>query len=255
MLYSVPVLDLILVAARMGGMIFTAPFFGSRNYPAPLRIGLMFFLAILINPLISSTVVYDVSTFLDLGAKIVSELMIGVFVGFVLTLYWNFIYFAGDIIDRDIGFSMVNVVNPMDESQIPITANLFYIFATLIFVQLDFHHELITAMTVSFERIPLGFSFFSVTSFPILLDALRETFVIGFQIAAPFVITVLISNIILGLLAKAMPGMNVFILGMPFKIFFGFLLFIILMPFYYEIFAEVIGHGFKYVTQFFNLFP
>lgn len=255
MVYSVPLLDLILVAARMGGMIFTAPFFGSRNYPTPLRIGLMVFLTILINPLISSTMVYDISTFADFAVKIINELFIGIFVGFILTLYWNFIYFAGDIIDRDIGFSMVNVVNPMDESQIPITANLFYIFATLIFIQLDFHHELITAMVVSFEKIPLGFSFFSVTTFPILLDILKASFVIGFQIAAPFVITVLISNIILGLLAKAMPGMNVFILGMPFKIFFGFLLFIILMPFYYDIFSEVLHHGFYYVGRFFNLFP
>jgi flagellar biosynthetic protein FliR len=131
---------------------------------------------------------------------------------------------------------------------------LFYIFATLIFLQLNLHHEVIVALVTSFERIRLGTDFFGVISFPILGDLVSESFVLGFQIAAPFVITIMISNFVLGMLSKAMPGMNVFILGMPFKIFFGFLLFIILMPYLYEIFSNILGDGFYYFMRFFQLF-
>ncbi len=251
---SIPYFDMILIFARIAGMVFTAPIFGSRNYPAQVKIGLIFFMSLILFPLVGSDIIYDVSSSYQIIFFLINEILIGVFMGLILTVYMGFIYFAGDLIDRDLGFAMVNVVNPLDESQIAITSNLFYIFAMLIFLQLDFHHEIITALVVSFEKIKLGTIFFSVPSFDILLDIIAESFVLGFQIAAPFVITVLIANIILGLLAKAMPGMNVFILGMPFKIFFGFLLFIILMPYLYEIFSDILGDGFKYIVRFFNLF-
>lgn len=251
---SIPFFDIILIFARIAGLIYTAPIFGSRNYPAQIKIGFVLFLSIILFPLIQSNILYDVSSAYQIFFLIVNEVLIGVFMGLILTMYFGFIYFAGDLIDRDLGFAMVNVVNPLDESQIAITSNLFYIFAMLIFLQLNFHHEVITALVVSFEKIKLGTLFFSVPSFDILLDIVEESFVLGFQLASPFVITVLIANIILGLLSKAMPGMNIFILGMPFKIFFGFLLFIILMPYFYEIFAQILGDGFRYIVRFFNLF-
>jgi flagellar biosynthetic protein FliR len=142
----------------------------------------------------------------------------------------------------------------MDESQIPITSNVFYVFSTLIFLQLNLHHELISALVVSFERIELGSFFKAAESIELLLNIVQQSFVIGLQIAAPFVISVLIANIILGLLSKAMPGMNVFILGMPFKIFFGLLLFIILVPYLYEIFSNILDYGFYYIKEFLNFY-
>lgn len=251
---SIPLLDLVLIFSRMGGLIFAAPIFGSRNYPVPMKIGLVFFTSLLIFPLISTSIYFDPSTFWGFAILIINELIIGLFIGLILTIYFNFIYLAGGIIDREIGFAMVNVVSPMDESEMPITSNIFYVFSTLLFFQLNLHHQLISALIVSFRDIPLGRNFFSVSAFAILIEVLQHSFVIGFRIAAPFVIIILISNIILGLLAKAMPGMNVFILGMPFKIFFGLLLFIVIMPYLYELFAETLKQGFYYIQMFFNMY-
>ena len=251
---SIPLLDIFLVAGRMGGMIFAAPILGSRNYPLPAKIGLIFFTTLLVYPFINSTITYDVSTFWGFAILMVNELMIGLFIGLLISVYFNFIYFAGDVIDYHLGFSMVSVFNPLDETQIPVTANVFYVFSTLIFLQLNLHHELISARVASFSKIELG-SFFKVTeSFPLILDIVQESFVIGLQIAAPFMITVLISDIILGLLSKAMPGMNIFVLGMPFKIFFGLILMIILMPYLYEIFSQVLDAAFFFVVEFLNLY-
>lgn len=254
MTYSIPLLNIILVAGRMAGMIFTSPVLGSRNYPVHYKIGLMAFLTLLVYPMITIDLTYQVETFWGFGWYLANEIVIGMTIGLILTLYFNFIYFAGDLIDRDIGFAMVNVVNPLDESQIAVTSNLFYLFATLIFLQLNFHHELIAALLASYQRIAVGTSILLAPTYDILLDVTATSMILGFQIAAPFVITILISNIILALLSKAMPGMNIFILGMPFKIFFGFLLFIILMPYLYDIFGQILGNSFEYVLRFFSLF-
>lgn len=251
---SIPLLNIFLIAGRFAGMIFTAPIFGSRNYPIPMKIGLVFFSTLLVFPFVETTIAYDVSTFLAFGMLLINELMIGLFIGLILSVFFNFIYFSGDIIDHELGYSIVSVINPLDESQIPITSNIFYVFSTLIFLMLNMHHELISALVISFSRIELG-SFFKVSeSLAMLVEIVQQSFVIGLQIAAPFVISILIANIILGLLSKAMPGMNIFVLGMPFKIFFGLLLFIILMPYFYEIFSNILDYGFYYVKEFFNFF-
>lgn len=251
---SIPLLDIFLIAGRMGGMIFAAPIFGSRNYPIPMKIGLIFFTTILVFPFVNSTVTYDVSTFWGFAILMVNELMIGLFIGLLISVYFNFIYFAGDIIDHQLGFSIISVINPMDESQIPITSNIFYIFSTLIFLQFEMHHQLISALVVSFSKIELGSFFKAAESLTILLDIVQQSFIIGLQIAAPFMITILIADIVLGLLSKAMPGMNIFVLGMPFKIFFGLILFIILMPYLYEIFSNVLNSVFYYVEQYFEFY-
>ena len=251
---SIPLLNIFLVAGRMGGMIFTAPIFGSRNYPVPMKIGLIFFTTVLVYPFVNATVTYDVSTFLEFGLLLMNELMIGLFIGLLISVYFNFIYFAGDIIDHQVGFSIISVVNPLDESQIPITANVFYVFSTLIFLQLNLHHELITALVYSYTRIALGSFFNAADSLRMIVDIVQQSFIIGLQIAAPFMITILISDIILGLLSKAMPGLNIFVIGMPFKVFFGLLLFIVLMPYLYEIFAEILDSVFYYLKAYFELY-
>ena len=254
MTYSIPLLNIILVAGRMAGMIFSAPILGSRNYPVQYKIGLMFFLTILVYPMIPIDVSYPIDTFWGFGWYLANEVVIGLTIGLILSIFFNFIYFAGDLIDRDLGFAMVNVINPLDESEIAVTSNLFYLFATLIFLQLDFHHQLIAALIKSFDEIRIGTAILLAPTFDILLDVTAASMIFGFQIAAPFIITILISNIILALLSKAMPGMNIFILGMPFKIFFGFLLFIILMPYLYDIFGQILGEGFGYIQRFFTIF-
>lgn len=250
----IPLFDFILVAGRMGGLIFTAPIFGSRNYPVPLKIGFILFSTVLIYPLVGVSTLYDPGTILGFMALLINEILIGIFLGLLVSVFFNFIYFAGDLIDRQLGFSIVNVVNPLDESQIPITANIFYVFSSLIFLQLNFHHKLISALIYSYTSIHVGTFFDIAASFPLFLEVVSRSFVIGLQIASPFMITVLIADIILGLLSKAMPGMNIFILGMPFKIFFGLLLFIILMPYMYDIFSTILDSVFYYLKGYIEMY-
>lgn len=250
----IPLLEALLIGARIIAMFTTAPIFGSRNYPVRLKVGLAMFLTLLLFPIVGHTVLIDASTLLSFGAYLINEIIIGLTMGLILSIFFNFVYLAGGIIDRELGFSMVSVISPLDESEIPITANLLYLMAVLIFFQLDLHHLMIQGIVASFGQIPVGTPLFSQNVMPIILDVLGASFVLGFKIAAPFMVIILISNIVLGILSKAMPGMNIFILGMPFKIFFGLLIFIVMMPYLYQAFAVALKNSFFFLEELFKLF-
>jgi flagellar biosynthetic protein FliR len=79
------------------------------------------------------------------------------------------------------------------------------------------------------------------------VELFGQAFVIGVRLSAPFIITTMVANIILGMLSKAMPGMNVFMIGMPFKIFVGLTLFSLIMPVYYNSFIELYKMVYNYL--------
>lgn len=231
-------------------MIATLPIFGSRNYPLIAKMGLTLFLTVLISPIakISSAVSIDLGW--NFVLILVNEVIFGLFLGFLVSIYIGFIYFAGDIIDYLIGFSMVSVMNPLDENQMPITSNLLYVYLTLVFLSLDLHHRLIVTLAESFSKVEIGAFIRAAESLSYLMRVVSETLMIGFSIAAPFIITVLVADIVLGLLSKAMPGMNVFILGMPFKILIGISVFIIIVPVLYDLFGQYINQSINLIREF-----
>lgn len=240
----------LLVGARIAGMITTLPLFGGRNYPLIAKIGLVLFLTILVVPLANIETVLA----LDMGWKfvllLVNEIVLGLFLGLIVALYLGFIYFAGDVIDYLIGFSMVSVLNPLDETQMPITSNLFYVYLSLVFLSLDLHHKVLLALADSFVRIEIGSFIRAAESLSYLMRIVAESLFIGFSLAAPFVITILVADIVLGLLSKAMPGMNIFILGMPFKILIGLFVLLVILPMLYEVFGDFIHAGIDLLNEY-----
>lgn len=224
------------------------PVFGSNNIPLQIRILFLAFVSLMMLPIIkmTQTVPYDMMVF---GGMLLSEFIIGLCIGFIGLLVTNAIYLAGLMIDMSVGFAMVNVVGVQDESEVPITANFFYILAMFIFLLLDFHHEVIKAIVKSYEMIPIGglnFNFFVVSHF---FGIMKESFEIGFQIAAPIILTILVLDIILGVLSKAMPGMNIFAIGLPGKITVGLLTLYLVMPYIQNIFVLLFQKMMEYMNQ------
>lgn len=238
------------VGARITGMITVLPIFGSRNYPLVAKVGLILFLTVLVAPIAKISFAVPVDLGLSFAFLIINELIFGLFLGFLVTVYLGFIYFAGDIIDYLIGFSMVSVMNPLDETQMPITSNLLYVYLTLVFLSLDLHHRLIITLAESFSKVEVGALIKGTESLSYLMKVVSEMLLIGFSLAAPFVITILVADIVLGLLSKAMPGMNIFILGMPFKILIGVTLFLLVVPMLYELFGAYISEGVDWINRY-----
>lgn len=236
-----------LIFTRFSGLFVLLPVFSSRNIPWSIKAAILIFISLAIMPIAALNTSVVIESFPQLIYLMLIEFIIGLSFGMVIVLLLSSIYLAGGLLDRNIGFSMVNVISPMDQSSMPVSANLYYMFAMMIFLFTNGHHIMIQALVKTIETIPLGQGLLNVFIVMDFTELISQAFVIGIRLSAPFIITIMVANIILGMLSKAMPGMNVFMIGMPFKIFVGLTLFSLIMPAYYNSFIELYGMIYNYV--------
>ncbi|MDM8533107.1 flagellar biosynthetic protein FliR [Clostridiaceae bacterium HSG29] len=249
MIYFDYMIILILVFVRMTALFILTPIFNNKNVPVIAKIGFIFFLSYIIMPIVIINNNLVIENFFDLGKFMVIEFSNGVAFGFVVSISISFIYIAGLLVDRNIGFAMVSVISPQDESQIPVSANLYFLFLMLAFFTLDFHLKLIEAIVKTYEILPLGTSIINYRLVYFYTEIMTQAFIVGVQIAAPFILTILVANIILGLLSKAMPGMNVFLIGMPLKVFVGLVTFLIIIQYYFDAFNMQLLRMIEYIYK------
>lgn len=227
----------ILIFTRIAAMFSLIPFFGAANTPMQVRVAFVMMLTVLVYPLSSIMNPAEITTLMSLFYHILIEIGFGLSVSIAVAIVYNAIYLAGMVIDTGIGFSMVNVISATDENEIPLTANLFYLMAMMIFLATDSHHRILEAVWYCFKVVPLAGNVIDLGVIDIFNIIFVQSFIIALKIAAPFLMTILVADIIMGLLSKAMPGFNVFMVGMPVKILIGFLLFYILIPYISRIIA------------------
>ncbi|MCX7922389.1 MAG: flagellar biosynthetic protein FliR [Clostridia bacterium] len=232
----------ILVFVRMTGMFVIAPIFGRRNIPTILKIGLAFFLALLLINTIKVPNLSDYSNIYQFAVLVFKEFIVGLTIGYISYLVFMGIYMSGQLIDMQVGFGMVNVLDPVSNIQVPITSNFYFILSMMIFLAANGHHVLIRALFESYQVIPLGGAVFNSN---LMVDIIRVTgnmFLVGFKIAAPVIAAILISDIALGVMAKTVPQLNVFVIGMPLKIVLGIAVIIITMPVFIS-FIDILRDG------------
>lgn len=220
----------LLVFVRMTGLFVTAPIFGRGNIPAYFKIGFAFTTALLMTNVIQVGNIIETDNFMIYALYIIKEFIVGIIIGFVAYAVFTSIYIAGQIIDMQIGFGMVNVIDPLSNIQVPVTANLYYMLAMLIFLATNGHHMLIKALYQSFDIVPLGSAIIGPQMKDNILVVFKNMFSMGVKIAAPILAAIIIADVVLGIISKTIPQMNVFVLGMPLKIFIGLVIILITIP-------------------------
>ncbi|SHJ91432.1 flagellar biosynthetic protein FliR [Paramaledivibacter caminithermalis] len=246
------IIILILVFSRISGIFLLTPVFGTKTIPRTLKIGIAGFLTLIAFPIITISSKLQIIHVYQLLYYMLIEFLIGLVFGFISLLILNSIYIAGVLVDRNIGFSIVSVISPQDESQIPITANFYYVMCILVFLMTDLHHTLIKAVLHSFKIIPIGYETVKLLFVDKVIEILETSFILGFKIAVPVMITIFITNVILGILSRAIPQMNVFVVGMPLKIFIGLVTIFIVLPLYFKVFSNIFAIMFDYIKEFLN---
>lgn len=214
----------LLVLVRMSGLFILSPIFGRQNMPAIFKIGFSFMLAVIfMNALPIGTETYFQNIY-QYMVLIIREFAIGLVMGYITYAVMSAIYVAGQLIDTQVGFGIANVMDPISNIQIPLTSNFYYIFIILVFLLLNGHHMLVRALFQSFEAIPVGQ--FAVTGefLTLTISIITTMFLVAIKISAPIIAAIFITDIVLGVLSKTMPEMNVFALGMPLKIIIGLLI-------------------------------
>lgn len=228
----------ILILVRVTGLFVISPVFGRNNLPVIMKIGLSVIIALILLPLKINTFHLSIDNYRTLIFWIISEFLIGIIIGFIAFTYFAVIYLAGTIIDIQMGFGMVNIMDPQTNIQMPLAGGFYNILIILLFLNINGHHKLIQSLIYSYEILPVGFNIFinkNIVNY--LIKTFTEIFILAFQLSAPILISIFLANIILAILARVMPQMNVFIVGLPFKIFIGIIVILItlqLLPYYSE---------------------
>ncbi len=233
-----------LIFVRITGFIYTAPFFSLKNVPVRVKSGISIFLA----AIIFYTAQYEVPQYngvIGYAYLVVVEALLGAIMGFFANIAYYIVGFAGNIMDMEIGFSMVNELDPITMTQTTITSNLYGYLVLLMMMATNLHHYFIRAIVDSFRVIDIGQAVFHPDMYKLMGTFLKDYFEIGFRIVLPIYASILLVNTILAILAKVAPQMNMFVIGMQLKIFVGLfvlLLIIGLVPSVSDfIFNEMIG--------------
>ena len=234
---------IILVLVRVTGLFLISPIFSGINIPNTYKVGFSLMIALVISNVVDGPAAPMGDMYLII--ECIKELLVGFVIGFISYLFFSIFSIVGQVVDVQIGLSMVSVLDPQSNVQMPVTGNFYQIMAILIFLITNGHHFLIEALVESYNYIPIGNLSLSIGMVNQFVVIIGKLFIIGFKIGSPILVTVILADVLLGILAKTMPQMNVFIVGMPLKILVGIFLIITTLP----IFFMTLQHIFNSMSE------
>ena len=238
----------ILVLARMVSMITMAPILGSGTVPPQAKIGVGFMLSIIVFPIVSRNFPpIPADTILFFG-MIIKEFMVGALFGLMGAALFAGVQLSGQIFGMQLGFGIVNVIDPLSDLQVSILGQFEFLLAVLLFIAVDGHHLLLLSIANSYHYVPMSSFHMSPPLAGEIADLLAKIFVIAYKVGFPMIAAIFIVNVAMGLIARTVPQMNIFIVGLPLNIFVGLsimamsmgFLFFVLRAHFDELFREVI---------------
>jgi len=209
-----------------------APIFGHRTWMARAKVGLAFTVSIILFPLVAESTPEIPVGVLPYALMMIKEVLMGVVMGFVVLLLFVGIQFAGQLAGLQMGFGIVNVIDPQSSNQVSIMGQFLNVLAILLLLSLNGHHTILTGLVTSFETIPLGGVELKVGLMYKMITLTTQVFVIAVQISAPIMTALFLVTAALGVLARTVPQMNVFMVGFPVQITVGLGAFLVCLPFF-----------------------
>ncbi len=221
----------LLIFARIAGVVSVAPIYGTRGVPRRVRVGFGICIALVVASATEYTPL-NYTTLIGFTVLLVKELLLGLSVGLASNLCLTIINLSGMFIDREIGFTMVTAFDPTTNTSITISADLYNYLVLLIMLCSNMHHFILRAICDSFQVIPVGGINLQEEALQTLaLTFIEEYFLVGFQIALPIFISITLCNVVLGILAKTAPQMNMFSVGIELKLLLGLIVMMVTVMF------------------------
>ncbi|RDI47443.1 flagellar biosynthetic protein FliR [Falsibacillus pallidus] len=217
----------LLVFVRVSTFFVTMPLFSYRTIPAQHRIGLAFFLAWIMYYTVDAPALEINGLYILL---IMKEALVGLLIGFAAYMMMAAIQIAGGFIDFQMGFAIANVIDPQTGAQSPLMGQYLYTFSLLLLLTLDGHHLILDGIYYSYQFIPIDqpwLNFGSSHLVEYMIRAFGSMFVIAFQMSIPIVACLFLVDTALGIVARTVPQLNIFVVGFPIKIGVSFIVLII----------------------------
>ncbi|MDQ0227592.1 flagellar biosynthetic protein FliR [Metabacillus niabensis] len=219
----------LLVFIRITAFFVTLPFFSYRNIPNIHKIGFSFFLAwIMFFTLDLPTIEIDGHFFM----LILKEALFGLLIGFSAYFIIAAVQIAGSFIDFQMGFAIANVIDPQTGVQSPLIGQFLYTFALLLMISINAHHLLLDGVFYSYQFVPIDQLYLplgneNVVEF--IVQSFNSMFLIAFQMSIPVVGSLFLVDIALGIVARTVPQLNIFVVGLPLKVGVSFIMLILVM--------------------------
>lgn len=163
---------------------------------------------------------------------VMKEVLVGLFIGFMAYMMLSAVQTAGGFIDFQMGFAIANVIDPQTGAQSPLIGQYLYVFTLLLLLTVNGHHLILDGIYYSYQLIPIDQMVFALTDDHFVEFVFRSfamMFTIAFQMAIPIVATLFLVDVALGILARTVPQLNVFVVGFPIKIAVSFIVLFIVM--------------------------
>ncbi|MCM3356917.1 flagellar biosynthetic protein FliR [Psychrobacillus sp. MER TA 171] len=220
---------LLLIIARVSAFMITLPLFSHRTIPATHKIAF----AVILSWMMYYTM--DVSPF-DINGEyillIIKEVMVGLFVGLLAYIILSAIQIAGGFIDFQMGFAIANVIDPQTGAQSPLIGQFLNIIALLLLLALNGHHLILDGIFYSYQFIPMEttwLAFGQENYVEFIMKTFAGVFAVAFQMSIPIVATLFLVDIALGITARTVPQLNIFVVGFPIKIGVTFIVLLVMM--------------------------
>ena len=230
----------LLVLTRTSGIFFISPFFGSMNISYKLRACAAILLAVLLFPVVVKMYVIETpANVLMFAGTVAKELFVGWLIGLVGYITLAAVNMAGKIMDMQVGFAVVQMMDPTTQQQTGLIGTFLYNLTIIYFIITNGHHVIISALAESFRIIPLNPMLWNETLPQLMIDLTAGIFMNGMKIAMPVTFAILLTNVGMGILARTMPQMNIFVVGIPLQLTIGTSMLSMVLPFYI-LFLDVI---------------
>lgn len=232
----------LLVLLRVSALLIVAPIFGHRNYLGRAKIGLAFMVSLVIFPLVADAGLAVPQGLFPYAFMMMREVAMGLILGFAVLLLFVGIQFAGQLAGLQMGFGIVNVIDPQSSNQLSIMGQFLNILAILFLLCINGHHMILKGLVSSFEVVPLGQVVLTASVMSKVIALTSQVFVIAVKISAPILLALFLVSVALGVLARTVPQMNVFIVGFPVQIGVGMGVMMVGLPLFYVL-VERLTHN------------
>ena len=243
--------SVLVIGLRVSGLMLFAPFFGSAVVPPRIKAALVIAITAVLYPVYSPHL--QAVTLSHWPVLVASETVVGIAMGVATNIVFEAAQMAGQVLSVQMGYSLVNILDPSTQVESTVVAFLHQSIAMLIFLGLDVHHWILRAVAHSFEYLPPG----SATLNPLFVQALLHEGAIvlelGIQIAAPVLSATLLADIVLGLMGKASPQMPLMLLGPAVKSMLGVLVLGVTMRFWPHLFERYFSQSIVYTEHLLHL--
>jgi len=245
----------LLILLRVGGLVLSSPIFGRVNVPQIAKLGLVASLSFLFFSVFPQTVALQYSTLFGFMLLCAGELLLGMALAYIMNTFFSLTAFtAGQLIDMQIGFGIVNVYDAQNNTQVPMMGNVINILFILMFFVVNGHIRLIEMVYLTIERMPMGTLIFSANIGWTALELFMRSFLLGVMMALPIIASGLTLEIGFGMMMRAVPQLHMFVVGIPLKMLVGLSIFSIVIPVYVHFSERVFVELFNGIEMMFANF-